>query len=95
MACAPRQRTKRHASEPEMHVVTQRAPKVMAVHRLADDTVCHSRCGRPLALHGVRGLLEADFYCYGCLAHVTIPLTVLHALPVTATADRTLAGAAL
>jgi hypothetical protein len=66
----------------------------MAVHRRADDTVCHSRCGRPLTLHGVRGLLEADFYCYGCLAHVTIPLTVLPTLPVAPEADRVLATAA-
>ncbi len=55
-------------------------PRMVAVYRRG-DTVCHARCGRPLALHGVRGLLEADFYCYGCLAHVTLPLAVLDSVP--------------
>ncbi|MBI3635337.1 MAG: hypothetical protein HY216_03825 [Candidatus Rokubacteria bacterium] len=54
----------------------------VAAFRRDDNTVCHGRCGRPLSLQGVRGLLEADFYCYACLAHVTLPLVVLDSLPV-------------
>jgi len=57
-------------------------PVSVAAFRRPDDTVCHGRCGRPLSLQGVRGLLEADFYCYVCLSHVTIPLGVLRAMPV-------------
>ncbi|MGH7389294.1 MAG: hypothetical protein ACREM3_07520 [Candidatus Rokuibacteriota bacterium] len=56
-------------------------PRMVAVYRRG-DAVCHARCGRPLALQGVRGLIEADFYCYTCLTHVTIPLVVLDAVPV-------------
>jgi hypothetical protein len=57
---------------------------VVAVFRRADDTICHTRCGRQLALQGVRGLLEADFYCYTCLTHVSLPLSLLEELPITA-----------
>jgi hypothetical protein len=56
-------------------------PRMVSVYRRG-DSVCHARCGRPLALHGVRGLIEADFYCYSCLSHVTLPLVVLDAVPV-------------
>jgi hypothetical protein len=59
------------------------APRVVAVFRRADDTICHTRCGRQLALQGVRGLLEADFYCYTCLTHVSLPVSLLEELPIT------------
>jgi hypothetical protein len=52
------------------------------VFRRADDTICHTRCGRILALQGVRAMLEVDFYCYTCLTHVTLPLAVLDAIPL-------------
>ncbi len=58
------------------------APPVVVAFRRADDTVCHGRCGKPLSLQGVRGLIEADFYCYSCLTHVTLPLGVLQAMPI-------------
>jgi hypothetical protein len=60
------------------------SPRVVAVFRRADDTICHSRCGRQLALQGVRGLMEADFYCYTCLTHVSLPVSLLEELPITA-----------
>jgi len=75
----------RHApSTPQPVRPHEPSPRVVAVFRRTDDAVCHARCGRPLALQGVRGLLEADFYCYACLAHVTIPVAVLESMPVTA-----------
>ncbi len=57
------------------------SPAPVAAFRRQDNTVCHGRCGRPLSLQGVRGLIEADFYCYACLMHVTLPLVVLDRLP--------------
>jgi hypothetical protein len=60
------------------------SPRVVAVFRRSDDTICHSRCGRQLALQGVRGLMEADFYCYTCLTHVSLPVSLLEELPITA-----------
>lgn len=60
------------------------SPRMVAVFRRPDDTICHGRCGRPLALQGVRAMLEVDFYCYTCLTHVTLPLAVLDAIPLEA-----------
>jgi len=60
----------------------EESPRVVAVFRRPDDTICHARCGRQLALQGVRGLIEADFYCYTCLTHVSLPVTVLDELPI-------------
>ena len=82
MNCASRTRRPRHANTSEQHEPIELRPRVVAMFRLADDTVCHTRCGRPLTFQGVRGLLEADFYCYACVTHVTIPLAVLPTLPV-------------
>lgn len=83
--CAPTGRAKRQSRRSRGHAPVARAaeplPQVVAVFRRSDGTVCHARCGQPLTLQGVRGLLEADFYCYRCLAHVTIPLAVLDTLP--------------
>jgi hypothetical protein len=79
---ASRHRTAAH--EPVERARPDPPPRVVAVFRRADDAVCHSRCGRPLGFQGVRGLIEADFYCYACLTHVTIPVAVLEAMPVTA-----------
>jgi hypothetical protein len=59
------------------------SPRVVAVFRRADDSICHTRCGRQLALQGVRGLVEADFYCYSCLTHVSLPVSLLEELPIT------------
>ena len=47
------------------------SPRVVSVFRRHDDTICHGRCERPLVLKGVRAMLEADFYCFTCLIHVT------------------------
>lgn len=86
MICDANERTKRQPRR------TRRAgpvaadieprPRLMAVFRRADDTVCHARCGRPLSLQGIRGLLEADFYCLSCLTHVSLPVAVLDTLPI-------------
>src|SRR5262245_33610449 len=70
------------SERPDTAITTaEPAPRMSAVYRRG-DTVCHARCGRPLALQGVRGLIEADFYCYTCLTHVTIPIAVLDDVPV-------------
>ena len=61
---------------------TEPAPPVVAAFRRPDDTVCHGRCGKPLSFQGVRGLIEADFYCLACLTHVTIPVGVLRTIQV-------------
>ena len=73
-----RPRAEVHA-EPEAPASTR--PNVAAFRR-APDGVYHLRCGRRLDFQGVRGHLEADFYCYGCFVHVTIPLPVLDTIPV-------------
>ncbi len=62
------------------------SPRVVSVFRRHDDTICHGRCERPLVLKGVRAMLEADFYCFTCLIHVTLPLVVLDTLPIVRTA---------
>lgn len=83
MNCASR--AKRHRTPAQVRPLpTRRAPspRIVAVFRRPDQTICHARCGRSLSLQGVRGLIEADFYCYSCLAHVTIPLIVLDSMPV-------------
>lgn len=72
-----KRRTKR-----ETPVTPVSAPRIVAAFKRPDDTLCHGRCGRPLTFQGVRGLLEADFYCCTCLIHVTLPLAILDALPV-------------
>ncbi len=85
-SCKPTRRTRRLSgrpgTQPEDHLSSEPAPRVVAVFRRADGTVCHTRCGRSLALQGLRGDQEADFYCYACLAHVTLPVAVLADLPV-------------
>ncbi|HEV8639548.1 MAG TPA: hypothetical protein VGV13_00435 [Methylomirabilota bacterium] len=90
MNCTTSERAKRHARRRGMNgnnVDREPAPRIVSVFRRPDDTVCHARCGRPLSLQGVRALLEADFYCYVCLTHVTIPLSVLDTMPVVAQAS--------
>ena len=95
MDSARRHRSQPHASKQHAREPIELRPRVVAVFRLVDDTVCHTRCGRPLAFHGVRALIEADFYCYACLAHVTIPVAVLDTLPVATSAGHAMASAAL
>lgn len=95
MDSARRDRSQRHATKQDVREPIELRPRVVAVFRLVDDTLCHTRCGRPLAFHGVRGLIEADFYCYTCLTHVTIPVAVLHTLPVAANAGDAVVSAAL
>lgn len=85
----------RHASKRNVHEPVELRPKAVATFRTADDTLVHTRCGRPLAFQGVRLLVEADFYCYACLIHVTIPVALLHTLPVVNNAADAVVGAAL
>ncbi len=87
MICEPRPRARRPRRTAHAAAATSApapAPSVVSAFRRADNTICHGRCGQPMSLQGIRGLLEADFYCYACLAHVTLPLVVLDGLPVTA-----------
>ncbi|OLC14481.1 MAG: hypothetical protein AUH29_10215 [Candidatus Rokubacteria bacterium 13_1_40CM_69_27] len=87
--CTTSALAKRHGRRRRMNGYTgdrEPSPRIVSVFRRPDNTVCHARCGRPLSLQGVRALLEADFYCYACLAHVTIPLLVLDTMPVVAQA---------
>jgi hypothetical protein len=67
---------RRHRRQGES-LASDPAPRVASVFRRDDDFLCHGRCRQPLTLQGIRGLLEADFYCTTCVAHVTVPLTVL------------------
>jgi hypothetical protein len=76
----PETHRRRRRGRPGDADAPQAEPRVASVFRRDDDTVCHGRCRQPLVLQGIRGLLEADFYCYTCLAHVTVPLTVLRGL---------------
>lgn len=87
MRCATKERQKRQFDEEEELSVEveerpEASPRMVAVYRRADDTICHSRCDRPLSFQGVRAALEADFYCYTCLTHVTLPLAVLDTVPL-------------
>ena len=59
------------------------SPRIVAVYRRPDNTLCHARCGRQLILQGVRGQEEADFYCYTCLTHVSLLVSMLDEVPVT------------
>lgn len=81
MNCARRPKSPAITDRSVPTTTVEPAPRMSAVYRRGDD-MCHARCGRPLALQGVRGHIEADFYCYACLIHVTIPLAVLDAVPV-------------
>jgi hypothetical protein len=60
----------------------EESPRVVTVFRRPDGTICHARCARQLVLQGLRGLVEADFYCYTCLTHVSLPVSVLEELPL-------------
>lgn len=48
----------------------------------SDGTIYHSRCWQPLAYQTVRGGLALDFYCAGCVEHVTLPVHTLPAIPM-------------
>ena len=81
------ERSKRQVRRPRPATIapapsTSPAPTVVAAFRRPDDTVYHGRCRKPLSFQGVRGLIEADFYCLSCLTHVTIPIGVLQTIPV-------------
>jgi hypothetical protein len=85
MSLRPSTRTRQNRNEVPVTPPSDKpeeSPRVVAVFRRPDDTICHDRCGRQLALQGVRGLVEADFYCYTCLAHVSLPVSVLDELPI-------------
>lgn len=90
----PATHSRRRRGRPGEGFTPEAEPRIASVFRRDDDTVCHGRCRRPLTLQGIRGLLEADFYCYTCLAHVTVPLTVLRTL-LLGERRRTAAAAAL
>ncbi len=74
---------RRHTQPGDVAPVENRGPDpgIVAAFRGEDGSICHGRCGQPLSLQGVRAMLEADFYCYPCLVHVTLPLFVIDGLP--------------
>src|SRR2546422_10604383 len=81
------ERSKRQLRRPRPVTITPApattpVPPVVAAFRRPDETLCHGRCGKPLSFQGVRGLIEADFYCLACLHHVTILLGALQAIPM-------------
>ncbi|HUG38241.1 MAG TPA: hypothetical protein VML54_14885 [Candidatus Limnocylindrales bacterium] len=56
----------------------------LAVYMGSDGAICHAPCWQPLQYHGVRGGLAVDFYCPGCVEHVTLPLSSLPSIPMSA-----------
>src|SRR5437879_12003553 len=80
------ERSKRQLRRPRPVTITPApatapVPPVVTAFRRPDDTLCHGRCGKPLSFQGVRGLIEADFYCLVGLVHVAIPLGVGQVIP--------------
>ena len=55
-----------------------------AVFMGSDGAISHAPCWQPLQYHGVRGGLAVDFYCPGCVAHVTLPLRSMPSSPMSA-----------
>ena len=54
----------------------------------SDGAICHAVCWRPLEYVGVRGGLEVDFYCPGCVEHVVLPMRRIPGIPMRAGAAR-------
>ena len=54
----------------------------MGVFMGSDGAICHTTCWRPLEYHGVRGGLEVDFYCPGCVAHLSLPMRRVPGIPL-------------
>jgi len=50
----------------------------------SDGAICHASCWRPLEYHGVRGSLQVDFFCPGCVEHVSLPMRRLPGIPMSA-----------
>jgi hypothetical protein len=50
----------------------------------SDGAIYHAPCRQSLAYHGVRGQRDVDFYCPGCVQHVTLPMHRLAAIPMGA-----------
>jgi hypothetical protein len=85
-ATRPRRRRSRAARTPEV-VDIREAPPITTVFREAAGGIHHGRCGRLLDFHGRRAALELDFYCTGCLEHVTLPEMVVNRIPVVEQRD--------
>jgi hypothetical protein len=54
--------------------------------------ICHAVCWRPLEYLGVRGGLAVDFYCPGCVEHLSLPMRRLPALPMAFAAGQSFMG---
>jgi len=54
----------------------------------SDGAICHVVCWRPLEYVGVRGGLEVDFYCPGCVEHLLLPMRRIPGIPMRAGAAR-------
>lgn len=50
----------------------------------SDGAICHAVCWRPLEYVGVRGGLEVDFYCPGCVEHLSLPMHRIPGIPMSA-----------
>jgi hypothetical protein len=79
--------------EEKLHIVTlpvegrgRRKPRSaavrMAMYFAPDGTLHHTRCRQSLSFRGVRGELEADFFCLSCHEHVTVPAYAVSGIPV-------------
>src|SRR5262249_17610983 len=84
---ANRRRTRKLREEAAHRVaptesVSPTAPPLVMVFRARDGRIGHARCGWPLQYHGRRAGLELDFYCQGCVEHVTLPECVLSRIPL-------------
>ncbi len=62
--------------------VTQLGNSAVNVFMGSDGTIFHSCCWQPLQYLHVRGGVEVDFFCPGCVGHVTLPLRALPAIAV-------------
>ena len=65
--------------------VTQLRTSEVKVFMGSDGTIFHSSCWQPVQYQGIRGEVEVDFFCPGCMDHATLPL---RALPSIAAGQR-------
>jgi len=57
--------------------------EAMGVFMGSDGAICHTACWRPLEYVGVRGGLDVDFYCPGCVAHLSLPMRWIPGIPMS------------
>ena len=57
--------------------------EAMGVFMGSDGAICHAVCWRPLEYVGVRGGLSVDFYCPGCVTHLSLPMRRIPGIPMS------------